>query len=202
MKITTPPTLIISLPRSGSSMTSGIFAHHGAWTGSCRGPDKNNPKGYFENLRAKDFMIKKFGRIVHKGEAAQKGVVDPEEIEQVILDDGYPNDGTPWVVKFSAMYFLPWIEAFPDANVVCVWRNIDSIINSGKNSKMLTKEEPIEPHIIMMKWAKNNYNAVNVNYENIVSGHYDEIYTALQNANITPQKEIIDSFVDPSLKNY
>lgn len=200
--ITTPPTIIISLPRSGSSMTAGIFAHHGAWYGICKSPDKNNPKGYYENLKAKDFMIKNFGRIVHSGIPAETGKFSREDFEQIILDDGYPNDGTPWIVKFSAMYFPPWIEAFPEANVVCVRRNKQSIIESGKKSKMLVKEEPIDPHIEMMEWAAREYDAININFENIISGDYTEIELALKEAGLEPDHRIIDDFVDPKLKHY
>lgn len=200
--INSEPTIIISLPRSGSSMTAGIFAHHGAWYGTCKSGDKNNSKGYFENLKVKDFMIKNFGRIVHSGIPAKRGILSREDFEQLILDDGYPNDGTPWIVKFSAMYFPPWIEAFPDANVVCVRRSIDSIKNSGKKSKMLNKEEPIQPHIDMMEWAAKEYNAININYENVINGEYIEINQALLDSGLTPNKQIIDEFVEPSLKHY
>ena len=200
--ITTPPTIIISLPRSGSSMTAGIFAQHGAWCGTCKNGDKNNPKGYYENLKVKNFMINNFGRIVHSGIPAETGKFSREDFEKIVLDDGYPNDGTPWIVKFSAMYFPPWIEAFPKANVVCVRRNRQSIINSGKKSKMLTKEKPIDPHIEMMNWAAQEYNAISINFENLINGEFSEIKLALQEAGLEPDEKIINNFVDPKLKHF
>ena len=44
------PILILHTGRTGSSLTAGIFARHGCWTGHCHGGDRRNPTGYYENV--------------------------------------------------------------------------------------------------------------------------------------------------------
>jgi hypothetical protein len=202
MQISTSPILIISLPRSGSSLTAGIFAQHGVWTGHCKSGDNKNPKGYFENLKVKHFMIKKFGRIVHAGIPADNTKTSRHELEKLILEDGYPNNNQKWLVKFSALYLPPWIEHFPNAHIIIVRRNVESIKQSGKQSGMLVKEKPIPAHLSMMEWAENNFNTSTVHFENLINQDFSEIKQALKDVGIEPKEDIIKKFVNPKLAHF
>ena len=52
------PILIVSAPRSGSSLLSYILNESGVQIGICKQGDEFNLKGYFENIRIRNIIIK------------------------------------------------------------------------------------------------------------------------------------------------
>lgn len=108
---TDEPILIAAQPRSGSSMTAGIFAFHGVWVGSHRKGDQDNPRGYFENTKLKNRQ-KTWTR--HGAKKGQMGDPKPgwrEIVEAIIREDGY--EGGRWLFKFSALNWRVWHEFDP-----------------------------------------------------------------------------------------
>lgn len=51
-----PYIFVTGASRSGTSLTTGLIAHHGAWVGPSLRADRNNPRGYFESLALKAQM--------------------------------------------------------------------------------------------------------------------------------------------------
>lgn len=189
------PIIIISLPRSGSSMTAGIFARHGVWVGPYKEGDGKNAKGYFESLPFKHEIIKTVGRIVHKGILAPKVEGWKETALKLIRANGY--DGGPWLVKHSAMYYPLWHEF--DAKYICVRRDPESIKASGKASGYLTNEKAIKPHIEAMDHVRDHLGGVDVFTDDIVRGNFESLRNAFRYTGIPFVPAIADDFVDPNL---
>ena len=192
------PIIIISMPRSGSSMTAGLFAEHGVWTGPCRPPGPQNAKGHFESLPIRDEIIKTVGAIV------QKGVLAPEvkgwrgRVENIIRKAGYKEG--PWLFKSSAMYYPLWHEFNP--TFVCVRRNLEAIEQSGKATGYFRRPKAIQPHVKAMDYVRDNMGGIDVFSDEVIAGDYSSLERAFDAAGLEMDERIVSDFVDPSLWHY
>lgn len=192
------PIIIISLPRSGSSMTAGIFARHGVWVGPYKDGDSRNAKGYYESLPFKQAIIKTVGKIVHKGVLAPEVKGWRQTAERILENNGY--DGGPWLVKHSAMYYPIWHEFSP--KFICVRRNVESVKKSGKASGYLTNAAAIQPHVEAMDYVRDHLGGVDVFTDEVVYGNFESLRRAFDHAGISFVPGIADDFVEPNLWHY
>jgi hypothetical protein len=176
-------------------MTAGIFAKHGVWVGPYKQGDRHNAKGYFESLPFKEAIIKKVGRIVHRGILAPQAAGWKAEAVGLIKRYGYT--GGPWLVKHSAMYYPLWHEF--DPRFICVRRNLKAIERSGQSSGMLTRTAAIQPHVEAMDYVRDNLGGVDVFTDEVVKGDYSSLERAFDACGLTFDPAIADDFVDPTL---
>lgn len=186
------PIVILAMPRSGSSMTGGIFHLHGCWEGNCRRGDRINPKGYHENLDVKAILIRKFGRLA-------QGIIPATS------QDGFRNEVMKlkpkgrWFVKHSAMYREAWHEFSP--RFVCVRRKTEGLIGSNTETGFMGTRNPdklkaiIDAHNEQMDLS----GGVDVFTDDLVKGDYSSISRALEYCGIEPDFGKIEEFVEPSL---
>lgn len=189
------PIIVISLPRSGSSMTAGIFAQHGVWVGPHRPPSKENAKGHFESIPLRNEIIRTVGPVVHEGRLAQQISDWPERVERIIRAAGY--HGGPWLFKGSAMYYPLWLSMRPQ--FVCVRRNLKAIEVSGKKTGYLKHGRSIPQHIEAMDYVRDHLGGVDVFSDEIVRGNYSSLERAFSACGLDFDPVIADDFVDPSL---
>lgn len=191
------PIIIISMPRSGSSMTAGIFHKHGVWVGPYHKGDKTNAKGHFEGLPIKDLIKRRVGAIVNKGILAEQHRGFKHELLRILEEHNYSN---PWLFKCSAMYYPLFLDFEP--HFICVRRDVNSIIASGKKTKFFVNEDAVQPHIDAMDAVVKHHNGVSVYTDEIIKGDYSSLQWALESCGLQMDKAIVDEFVDPSLWHY
>ena len=146
------PIFVAGIPRSGTSLTAGILAACGAWTGETFGPTPHNQKGSFENKEIRERFIKPYLMMLGNDPLGLRDfpnvdahIIPPriwkEEIEKLIASQGY-EAGT-WLLKDCklALFHELWDAAFPKAKWIVVRRNRDSIIGS------CLRAEPMVRHI-------------------------------------------------------
>lgn len=203
-----PPLLIISCSRSGSSMVAGIFARHGWWVGTCRPPDRFNAKGYYENLPVKHCMKRYFGDNIHEANKGKVYDIKREKasgfkrmVERVIRNDGYADDGGPWLVKFGALYWRPWRRCFPACTTLCLFRDAGAIKASGRRSFKVTQERIDAQRGIMME-AEEDSGAFHVDYEQLIRGNYSQLVPVFAKEGVEMKIACIRSFIDPSLCHF
>lgn len=190
------PIVILAMPRSGSSMTAGIFAKHGVWSGRCRSGDNMNPKGHFENLDIKDELIRRHGRL---GQATVPASADKGF--RSFVEKFAPKEGK-WMVKHSSMYRMAWSEFNP--RFVCVRRRIEGLMGSNGKTGFLGTKDPdrmraiIGAHNEQMNIAVSLYGGVNVYPDEWMMGDYRSIEKALGYCGIEPDRGIIEDFVEPA----
>ena len=130
------PILITGMPRSGTSLTAGVLAHCGAFTGDTWSPmpPEANPLGFFENT---SLFQRKPPNI------SADRLPKPHEIQQLanwqrfvrltLEAQGFREDQT-WLVKrpnFHSWY--AWHHVFPNARWVIVRRDDEGIKKSLDN---------------------------------------------------------------------
>jgi hypothetical protein len=200
------PILILALPRSGSSMTAGIFAQHGVWTGRCRPGAHRNPKGFFEGLAIKKALMKMQRSIVHDGVLAQQKPGFRELVHGLILEDGY--SGGPWLWKGSALYWPAWFEFTPKI-VVCrrdpeatfrSCRAAPKVFGSTLTDKRLREVIAIHHGIIDELIA--DHGAFEVHTEAVAHGDFSSIAAAVVGCGLEFDAHVTDEFVDESLWHY
>lgn len=186
---------VMAFPRTGSSMTAGILAAHGVWTGEYRQGDDINAKGHFENLHFKS-VVKKH----HKTGIHRKPVFDPD---QGFLDDFMlANPTEPWLIKSSVKYW----KLFDSLNpvYVCVRRNKKSAINSCKRVGLYFDgiEKSYDTHMQELDYIVENRGGVNVYVDQVIKGQFDSIQKVFENTELEFDKEKTESFVDKRLWHY
>lgn len=196
------PIIILGQPRSGSSMTAGLFAAHGVWVGTCRPPGPWNAKGFFENVPVKKIIINMHKAIVRKGIIAQKTPGFRAAVLEAIKADGY-SDG-PWLWKGSAMYWPAFFEFEP--RFVVVNRPRDQIFSSTRKSKMLNQNETAEQlyanidfHQQQMDYLVTYKQAARVNTYDLIRGDFASIERAFIHAQVDYDEKIARDFVEPKL---
>lgn len=191
------PIVVLGAPRSGTSLTAGLFAQHGVWTGNCMAPDSRNALGYFENLDLKRSLIEHCGRLVNRGELADRL---PEGVwsgcVQKALDAGGYTGG-PWLFKHSAMYYPAWLTDF-DPIFVCCFRNPRDIAASGKASRLLTESKAIAAHHRVMGELLD-YGAHKVSPERFIRHEWDQLLPPFHEAGLEFDEDVARAFVRPDL---
>lgn len=147
------PIFVTGVPRSGTSLTTGILAACGAFTGETYGPTPWNAKGNFENKVLKDQFVKPWLQMVgadplglHPLPSLSRAgdvIISPDAwcgmIMKALRAQGW-TDGT-WVFKDCklALQWGQWRAAFPDAIWIHVKRDHDKIVESCLRAEPMVK---------------------------------------------------------------
>jgi hypothetical protein len=197
-----PPLIITGLPRSGTSFIAGVFVNHGFWYGnSCALPSEKKFKsrgGYYENKYVQKFMMA--WCLGHPKDGFVNEYLDgmKEMFEWIVLDDGYKDNGSPWLVKFGACHAPPWFESYPDATVVIVRRPVKVI----KKSYPTIGDARIKSHLPIMNGAEEKENGFRIDYNKVVDGDYSQFEKPLQREGIEFKKEMVDQLLRKDLRHY
>ena len=186
------------MPRSGSSLTAGIFSQHGVWTGRCRPADTYNPKGFFENLDIKKLLLKHFGNLTQKMREAEFNPDFLPEARNVLPDE--------FLVKHSAMYANAWQGL--DVKFIFVRRDLEANTNScfrtgmvGNRPKAQIREIIISHHEVMDR-IEREHGGVNVFTDELVEGNYESIKEALEYCGLTFNQDIVEGFINKDYWHY
>ena len=134
------PIIVTGCARSGTSMISGVLSACGAFFGDTYAGTPQNAKGFFENKRVREHVIKPMMLKLDADPLGQHPLpprdADPEyadlagDVRRYIVDDGYKSG--VWAVKGAKilLQWRAWARAFPQAKWVVVWRSPEAIADS------------------------------------------------------------------------
>lgn len=196
------PIIILAYPRSGSSMTAGLFAAHGVWVGTSRGGNENNPKGFFEHTHIKQLLKKRFGWDLM---ALSKNPPQPidgfyGDITTILEKDGW--NGEQWLCKHSALYWRAWSDFKP--KFILVRRDIEQTVRSNISvglhrgewtPKQLT--EIMQAHHREMDILSEYHDGKNVYTDELIKGDYSSLESAMAYCGIVMKEEIVKDFIEP-----
>ncbi|MEM6306900.1 MAG: sulfotransferase, partial [Pseudomonadota bacterium] len=188
------PLFIASLPRSRSSMTMSLFAHHGVWAGKTLDATINNPKGFYENVELKEKYLKAVLKDmnadpvgVHKFPPMLPIPAYPKlryNILTALQHQGYKNG--PWGFKDPKITLLwpMWAKAFPNAHWLILDRDKDDMINSICRTTFMAQHST-SPEFWQMFYTSYQHRlgylekmvprVLRVNTDDVIVGDYSKI---------------------------
>lgn len=213
------PILITGVPRSRTSMVAGCFASLGAWTGQTVGPTKDNPKGFFENLRIREDIIKPY--LTNKGHdrlgqinlPSIRNHVSIDEYEEspkirnkieLILQNQEYQSNTPWIIKDAklALIWSFWSVLYPNATWVLVRRDPKQIASSCLKTSFMRVHNSL---ISWESWVKNyekrfdglkqHCKVYEIFSQDIIDRNYNSLEATVKSVNLEWDKDKIDNFV-------
>ena len=195
------PILILAQPRSGSSMTAGIFHRHGVWVGSHRPGDQHNAKGHYENIALRTILVGMHSPIVHDGTLARKIPGFREQALSAIKNDGYVEG--PWLWKGSVMYHPAWFEF--DALKIGVIRPRDKVFQSCRRSHIFghkLSDEELYANIDFHQTEIRRVCSALVFSDEVAKGDFESIRHAIETAGLEWNEKAARDFVDRDLWHY
>ena len=197
------PIIILTFPRSGSSLVTNIFYQHGFEIGkSTLKANQNNPDGYFENQKVKTFLANTTGgvRSIYNNGTETISKEFKKNFMEILKDENLSN--TDWVLKLNSGYYDLLKQVFPNAVFVCTRRKKQSSFDSLDQTNFNYPKELWEWNNDLIHRAALEKNATTINYENLIIGDYREIKWALKEAGTKPNEEILNNVIKPAYKHH
>lgn len=172
--------------RSGTSLTAGVFASHGVWTGDCLKADRRNPKGFYGNISMKKFF--------------KSGMLTPEhwrlEVFNILSEQKY--NGGHYLFKHGGERWKLW-KKFQAPYIICCRRDYESVSNSRIKAGFTPLNKSGWQKIQNdMDDAIEHFGGVNI-YPDQFRESFSPMVEALEYCGIEPDMEIIEEFYDPEL---
>lgn len=219
------PILITGCARSRTSMVAGIINFCGAWGGVMSKPNRNNPKGMFENYEIRNTLLKPYLSSIGADRLGQfplpnikkidENVNIKNKVKKIIFNQGYTSGA--WMYKGAKLCLIwpIWHYNFPEAYWIIVRRKTDGIINSclhtsfmrafkNKNiqNKVNVKNQAegwrwwIEQHKKRFKeMHKAELKIKEIWTDNIVAGDYREIKNLVEELSLKWDHKKVMNFV-------
>lgn len=191
------PVVILTTPRSGSSLLTKIIAAHGLWVGAHK---TDNGHGYcdYENIELQRFVK------THWPRNSQGGVYPSPHIKFRQFVEALPPKGRRAVFKGFIPIWRVWITEFWDADFVFCTRDRDEIIDSAYQKAIApkTREDVGE---FLGRWIDRVHEVAwllgrpVVNMSEVVAGDYRVLRDALALCSIDLNEKTVESCIDAKL---
>jgi len=225
------PILITGAARSGTSLTAGIINICGAFGGQMSGPNKNNPKGMFENAAIRNNILKPYLRwlgVDHLGQYPLPDVNNmtiPNDwrarVEQVFMNEGYQSGPCFYKGAKMALTWPVWDYAFPDAKWIIVRRKTGDIVRSCINTGFMAvfgrtnfqKAVGVKTELDGWIWWVNQHlkrfqemedaglNIKTIWPDKLINSDYGQIRKIVEWLGLEYKRDEIKEFIDPLLWN-
>ncbi len=170
------PVIIVSAPRSGSSLLSYMLSELGVFIGECKKADKWNVNGYFENLKITDEVIKYLRKydvdnLGKKFQPKELGFIDitfKDKVNNILFEEGI-GENKHWLYKNpkTAICWMQFHKNFPNAKWIILTRNREEHLAS------LLRTEFMDAYDTEQEW--NNFIDRYNNYFMNINKHCDSL---------------------------
>jgi hypothetical protein len=211
------PVLVTGVPRSGTSLTMGLLAQAGLWTGTTVPGGPPNPKGFFENARVREGLTKPvLQRLMAADPLGVQALPDPDLrfagphwarlVSQILADDGHDGRAA-WGVKDAKLTLLwpLWAEAFPDAHWVIVIREREAVVRSCLRTPFMRRHSGDPAFWRLFHDAYRGRQAAlaarvrgpvhHVHFEDMLAGRFDAVAAIAQAQGLTWSEEAARDFL-------
>ena len=207
------PIIITGVPRSRTSMTTGILSFCGLQLGDVIGPTPNNKKGQFENRDIIEKVEKKHLKLHKFDPMGQyplpiKLPIDAGRKYVVlnILKKQGVNFNKPWGFKDSKsiLSFNSWINAFPYSKWIIVNRKKEDIARSCELTPFMHKRKDWLNFVVDYRSRFETLKKVHdkvyeINTDDIVNFKFDSLKDMVSNLGLIWDEKKVMEFVDPNL---
>lgn len=213
------PVLVLGMPRSGTSMTTGLLGLAGLWLGWTVPGDAFNPRGYFENVILRDGwekpLLASLGAdplgvhpLPDMVEAAKPVEGLPGKIRRLLSMQGY-DERQVWGFKGAKMTLLwpQWHAHFPQTRWIIVRRNPDDIVRSCLRTPFMAQHstEPSFWYAFIAEYEKrldalkaSGADCWEVSTEDLAAGRFDALASVAEALELRWNEAAAREFVQPS----
>lgn len=210
------PILIVSPPRSGSSLTASILNSFGVFGGDMKKGDKWNKSGYFENIEITNLVIRYLQNndINNLGKRFNPRVLNVDvkdfssKIYEILENQGM-EPTQKWFYKNpkTAVCWRLFDKHYPYAKWIVIERDREELLNSLMRTEFMdawqTKEEWqnfIRYYDVLMKEIKANCNCFVFNINTMFNGDYSQVEDLLKFVGIDAEL-VLSGIIDKTLWN-
>lgn len=191
--------MILTAPRSGSSIVAGLFALHGVWVGNTAPVDESNPKGNFEGTAVGGVLDDLYGPLATRGKEAVANRAAALSIAEAIRTDGYRSG--PWLWKGSAMYWRAFVDL--DPYWITVRRPRAAVLKSNEAVARLGHSpfSPLLEHIRVLDYLET-VGATRIDSVKLIAHDFRQIRHAFEVCGLVFDETIARQWIDPELWHY
>lgn len=213
------PIFVTGLPRSGTSMVAGCLHHCGVWVGNTVAGGEGNPKGFYENIRLREQLVKPLLSQFGCDPLGVKSLPEFQQLPRVrglhrgfvhlLTQDGYQGD-QPWMFKDAKLTLLwPLIaNVFPLARWVIVRREPEAIVQSCMRTHFMAHHSPstdfwwdfvrqYQQRLLALKSSPNK--VFELSADSLIRGNSEEFLTLADALQLSVNLSDIEGFVAPEL---
>jgi hypothetical protein len=176
MKKFNDPILIVSAPRSGSSLLAYILNKEGIQVGITKAGDKYNVNGYFENIRIRNLMIKylkendkqKLGKKFQPINIRSDFKNFNRKMYRVLRQDKFDKNKN-WLIKDPKLT-LCWNifnKEYPNAKWILLYRNQNDIMSSYKKTEFMDAYNTEDDWKKYLNCFYENMNSIKLECKNV-----------------------------------
>jgi hypothetical protein len=220
------PLLITGIPRSGTSMVTGIIAACGAFGGETSPSSTSNKKGFFENSRIRKDIVKPYIGSGGWDPMCQRPLPDIYKVKLhskdmafinkfknsvvgVIKSEGY-QDGI-WYYKDPKMGLMwpIWDVSFPNASWVLIRRDVEDIVRSCLRTSFMKAYKDRSGWLGWCATHERRFEEMceaklkiyEIWPQRIINGDLSAIKMLINNLGLTWNEKAVMDFVEPRLWN-
>lgn len=179
------PILIVSAPRSGSSLLSYILHESGVQVGVCKPADEFNQKGYFENLRIRKAIIKYLKQCDTQNLGKKYQPINLREsykdfdrkVYRALRQEGFVKD-KPWLFKDPkiALCWNLFNVYYPDAKWILLYRNDKDVLASYERATFMDAYETKKEWTEYLNCWKMNMKSIKAECNNVFEMNIESIF--------------------------
>ena len=213
------PVFVLGAPRSGTSMVTGALAACGLWMGQTIKGNRDNNKGFFENLTVRERILKPILANLGVDPAGVQSFMpidqlgtDPtlrSQLINVIRAQGYTGRGR-WGYKEPKLTLLwpMFADAFPNASWVILERDREAVVKSCLNTGFMAKhsrDEEFWRHFIdrhddrLSVLERSVSDVTRIKTDALVNSDMKPLKDLIKNLGLKWNQSAVEDFVDPKL---
>jgi len=212
------PIIVTGVPRSGTSMVTGIFDMCGAFGGNTCGATPWNQKGQFENREIIQSIQKPYMKKIGCCPLGQKYLPKPDDVVldssiydqtmEVMVSHGLQPEQI-WYFKDCkvALTYQVWLDCFPNATWIIVDRPSEQIVESclrqpfmsAYSSRVQWHDWVARYRLFLDDLERDAEHVFRVWSPSVVSGDYDTIKTAVEYVGLEWREDAVCDFVEARL---
>lgn len=209
------PIIVTGVPRSRTSMSTGVLNLCGLQLGVVSGANSNNKKGQFENREIIDFVEKSYLKKMGYDPMGQFPLPDPKklpidksrrDVVVSIMKKQKVDMNKIWGFKDSKsiLSFYSWLKAFPNSTWIIINRKKEDIAKSCEVTPFMHKRKDwlgfVDDYRQRFELLKKIHNKVyEIDTDEVVAFDFTTIKYVVKELGLVWDESAVTDFVDPSL---
>ena len=212
------PLFILGMPRSGTSMITGLLGEMGLWLGPTVSGGYDNPKGFFENTVLREKVIKNILTALNCDPLGVQKLPNlsalprvpalKDTVFDILRRQGYEGQ-QPWGFKDAKLTLIwpLWHEGFPEARWLIVSRPRELVIKSCLKTHFM-RQHSADPafwdrffdayEARLQALRESGCTVWDIDASDVFHGNWSQLKTLVESLGLTWNERIMSEFIDPA----